>query len=47
MVKELAEALVSVVTLDGQGNSWHQGLSILVGREGRVLTSASIMHSAL
>lgn len=41
--KEPTEALVSVVSLDDQGNPWRQGMGILVGREGSVLTSASIM----
>ena len=43
IAKEPAEALVSVVSLDEQGNPWRQGMGILVGREGSVLTSASIM----
>ena len=47
IAKEPAEALVSVVSLDEQGNPWRQGMGILVGREGSVLTSASIMDSAL
>ena len=43
IAKEPAEALVSVVSLDEQGNPTRQGMGILVGREGSVLTSASIM----
>ena len=43
IAKEPTEALVSVVSLDGQGNPWRQGMGILVGREGSVLTSASIL----
>ena len=43
IAKEPAEALVSVVSLDEQGNPWRQGMGILVGKEGSVLTSASIM----
>ena len=43
IAKEPSEALVSVVSLDEQGNPMRQGMGILVGREGSVLTSASIM----
>ena len=43
IAKEPAEALVSVVSLDEQGNPTRQGMGILVGKEGSVLTSASIM----
>lgn len=43
IAKEPAEALVSVISLDEQGNPWRQGMGLVVGREGSVLTSASIM----
>jgi len=43
MAAEPAEALVSVISLDEQGNPWRQGMGVLVSREGSVLTSASIM----
>ena len=43
IAKEPADALVSVVSLDEQGNPMSQGMGILVDREGSVLTSASIM----
>ena len=43
IAKEPADALVSVISLDEQGNPWRQGMGILVGKEGIVLTSASIM----
>jgi tetratricopeptide (TPR) repeat protein len=38
-----AESLVTVISLDEQGNPWRQGMGLVVGREGSVLTSASIM----
>lgn len=37
------DALVSVVSLDEQGNPWRQGMGIMVSKEGIVLTSASIL----
>lgn len=37
------DAVVSVVGLDEQGNPRRQGLGILVGKDGRILTSASIL----
>lgn len=43
IAKGPTDALVSVVSLDEQGNPWRQGMGIVVGREGSVLTSASIM----
>lgn len=46
IAKEPVNALVSVVSLDEQGNPWRQGMGILVGREGSVLTSASIMSDS-
>ena len=32
-----------MISLDEQGNPWRQGMGLVVGREGSVLTSASIM----
>ena len=36
-------AIVAVVSLDDQGKPWRQGLGVVVGKEGKVLTSASIL----
>jgi tetratricopeptide (TPR) repeat protein len=38
-----AEAVVSVVSLDSQKQPWRQGLGIVVGKDGRVLTSGAIL----
>ena len=43
LAKNPADALVSVISLDEQGNPRGQGMGILVGKDGSVLTSASIM----
>lgn len=43
IAKGPTDALVSVVSLDEQGNPWRQGMGIMVSKEGMVLTSASIM----
>lgn len=43
IAKGPADALVSVVSLDEQGNPWRQGMGIMVSKEGMVLTSASIL----
>lgn len=40
------EAVVAVVGLDDQGNPRRQGLGILVGKDGRILTSASILANS-
>jgi tetratricopeptide (TPR) repeat protein len=37
------DAVVSVVGLDEQGNPRRQGLGILLGKDGRILTSASVL----
>ena len=38
-----AEAVVSVVSLDSQGQPCRQGLGIVIGKDGKVLTSAAIL----
>jgi tetratricopeptide (TPR) repeat protein len=43
IAKEPTDAIVTVVSLDEQGNPWRQGMGILVSREGSILTSVSIM----
>lgn len=43
IAKEPADALVSVVSLDEQGNPMRQGMGIIVSREGGVLTSGGIL----
>ena len=43
IAKEPAAALVTVISLDEQGKPWRQGMGLVVGRDGSVLTSASIM----
>ena len=41
--KEPVDALVSVVSLDGQGNPQRQGMGILLSKDGNILTSAGIL----
>lgn len=42
-IKEPGDALVSVVSLDKHGDPWRQGMGILVGKDGTILTSASLL----
>ena len=37
------EAVVSVVSLNEQGEPWHQGLGVVVDKQGRLLTSAALL----
>ena len=37
------EAVVSVVSLDSQKQPWRQGLGIVIGKDGKVLTSGAIL----
>ena len=43
IAKEPVDPLVSIVSLDENGNPWRQGMGILVSKDGSILTSASIM----
>ena len=38
-----ASAVVTLVSLDDQGEPWRQGLGVMVGKNGRVLTSARLL----
>jgi tetratricopeptide (TPR) repeat protein len=37
------EAVVSVVSLDSQGQPWRQGMGLVIGKDGQVLTSNAVL----